>query len=120
MSDTGGDAEFRDFVASRSPALMRLAYLLAADAAAAEDLLQTALLRTYLRWMRIRHDPEAYVRRVLVTVAVDERRRPWRRERATAEVPEHPASEDPLTGVDEADRLRVALAATADHPGGTS
>lgn len=111
MASAGAEMEFREFVAARSPALMRLAYLLAVDASGAEDLLQTALLRTYLRWSRINRDPEAYVRRVVVTVAADDRRRPWRREQATETVPEQLAPGDPLTAVDEAERLRVALAA---------
>src|SRR5260370_7729813 len=67
--------EFRGCVESRSAALLRLAYLLAADRCAAEDVLQIALVRTYLRWRRISSDPERYVRRVLVTGAADERGR---------------------------------------------
>lgn len=110
MSRAVVDEEFRDFVAARSAALMRLAWLLAPDRTAADDLLQTALLRTYLRWRRIEHDPEAYVRRVLVTVAADERRRPWRREHSTDELPERPNASDPTGAVDEADALRSALA----------
>jgi len=111
MGSAGAETEFREFVATRSPALLRLAYLLAADASGAEDLLQTALLRAYLRWSRISRDPEAYVRRVLVTVAADERRRPWRREHVTETVPDQPAPGDPLGAVDEAERLRGVLAA---------
>ncbi len=42
MSDAE-DAEFRDFVAVRSRALLRTAYLLTGDHHLAEDLLQTAL-----------------------------------------------------------------------------
>lgn len=105
------DAEFREFVAARSAALMRLAWLLAPDRASADDLLQTALLRTYLRWRRIEHDPEAYARRVLVTVAADERRRPWRREQSTDRVPERAVAADPLGAVDDAALLRAGLAA---------
>jgi len=109
MGRAGTDEEFRDFVAARSASLMRLAWLLAPDRSAADDLLQTALLRTYLRWRRIQYDPEAYVRRVLVTVAADERRRPWRRETAVDVVPEDADDADPTGAVDEAERLRQAL-----------
>lgn len=43
------EREFRDFVAARSPALLRTSYLLVGgDWALAEDLLQTALTKTYL------------------------------------------------------------------------
>jgi hypothetical protein len=69
MSDRAGD-EFRRFVAARSAALLCLAFLLTADRGIAEDVLQTALVRTYLRWRTITGDPERYVRRVLVTVEV--------------------------------------------------
>jgi hypothetical protein len=39
---------FREFVAGRSPALQRTAYLLVGDWGLAEDLVQTALIKTYL------------------------------------------------------------------------
>jgi RNA polymerase sigma-70 factor (sigma-E family) len=47
------------------------------DVADAEDLLQTALERAYRRWPSIRHAqvPEAYVRRIVVTSAINARRR---------------------------------------------
>ena len=61
---------YREFVAARYPALLRTAYLLGGDWATAEDLVQTALAKTYIAWRRI--DPsavEAYTRRVLVNTA---------------------------------------------------
>ena len=59
---------FDEFVTVRSPRLLRLAYLLTQDHALAEDLLQTALTRSWSAWRRIEGDPEPYVRRVLVNV----------------------------------------------------
>ena len=47
------EEEFREFVAARSAALLRTAYLLVGDWATAEDLLQTALTKTYLAWKRL-------------------------------------------------------------------
>jgi DNA-directed RNA polymerase specialized sigma24 family protein len=44
------DAEFREFVAARSRSLLRTAYLLTGDYQLAEDLVQTALTKTYLSW----------------------------------------------------------------------
>jgi RNA polymerase sigma-70 factor (sigma-E family) len=112
VSDDERDIEFRRFVAERSPALLRLAYLLATDRSSAEDLVQTALVRTYLRWHRISSDPERYVRRVLVTVAADERRRSHhRRELPRADLPDHPGPDDPYSRLDTKERLRAALAA---------
>ncbi len=111
MDEGEHDAEFRRFVGSRSAALLRLAYLLAADRSSAEDLLQTALVRSYLRWRRISGDPERYVRRVLVTVAASERRRAHhRRELPSAYLPEAPQAEEPYGQLDARDRLRMALA----------
>lgn len=65
----GDDERFRDFVLRRSPYLLRTAYLLTGDRGHAEDLLQTALMRTYRHWNRVHNkdDPEAFVRRVMVT-----------------------------------------------------
>lgn len=108
----GRDEEFRRFVADRSAELLRLAFLLTADRGRAEDALQTALVRTYLRWGKITADPERYVRRVLVTVAADEWRRVHhRRELVTYPVPDRADPGDPYERADTADQLRAALAA---------
>jgi RNA polymerase sigma-70 factor (sigma-E family) len=75
---------FREFVLARRSALSRTAYLLTGDHAVAEDLLQTALVRTAEHWHRIvGGDPEAYLRRVMV----NERTSRWRRRRYAVEVP---------------------------------
>jgi RNA polymerase sigma-70 factor (sigma-E family) len=67
---------FEDYVASRFPALRRLAYLLTGDWAEAEDLVQEALVRCELRWRTIAaDDPHAYVRRAVVNGAANWRRR---------------------------------------------
>jgi len=57
--------EFARFVEARERALQRTAWLLTGDWALAEDLVQTALARSWPRWDRIvrRDDPEIYVRR---------------------------------------------------------
>jgi len=44
MGDDGG---FREFVAARSPALLRTAFLLVGERALAEDLVQSALANAY-------------------------------------------------------------------------
>jgi DNA-directed RNA polymerase specialized sigma24 family protein len=46
--DVADEDAFRAFVASRTPALLRSAYLLVGDHGQAEDLVQTALVKTYL------------------------------------------------------------------------
>jgi RNA polymerase sigma-70 factor (sigma-E family) len=110
MRTNDRDQEFHRFVAERSGPLLRLAYLLSADAATAEDVLQTALVRAYLRWGRIATNPEAYVRRVVVTTAADERRRPYRRREVSADrVVETPDPADPFGSAEVSHRLREAL-----------
>lgn len=71
------DGSFEAFVADRSTTLLRTAYLLTGDRGHAEDLLQTALIKTYRHWGRLtnREDPTAFVRRVLVTTHASWRRR---------------------------------------------
>src|SRR5687768_605125 len=85
--------EFREFVTARSAALLRTAYLLAGDWATAEDLLQTALTKTYLAWKRLGQIEavEPYARRVLVNTATSWWRRRWHGERPTEILPERPA-----------------------------
>jgi RNA polymerase sigma-70 factor (sigma-E family) len=86
------EEEFREFVAARSSALLRSAYLLAGDWATAEDLLQTALTKTYLAWKRLGgiEAVEPYARRVLVNTATSWWRRRWHGERPTEVLPERP------------------------------
>ena len=85
------DDGYSEFVAARWTAFHRLAYLLTASRPAAEDLLQTALMKTYANWRRVSamEAPDAYVRKVIVNSVVSERRRPWlARESSRAETPE--------------------------------
>ena len=84
MRRTGSDDEgFRRFVVSFSPTLLRAAFLLVRDRGAAEDAVQSTLLRTYRRWRRARVAPEAYSQKVLVNLCRDY----WRYQRR------HPAPE---------------------------
>jgi RNA polymerase sigma-70 factor (sigma-E family) len=59
----------------------RLAYLLCQDWHRADDLVQNALVRIYLRWERIATatDRDAYARTVLVRIFLSERRTGWAR-----------------------------------------
>jgi RNA polymerase sigma-70 factor (sigma-E family) len=81
---------FRAFALSRRPALRRTAFLLCGDWHQADDLVQTALVKLYVAWPRVRAggSPDAYVQRILVRCYLDERRRPWRRE-SPAEIMDH-------------------------------
>lgn len=83
------ESQFDTFVLDRSQALLRSAYLLVQDEGLAEDLLQTALTKAWFAWRRI-EDPEAYVRRIMVTTSASWWRRRWTGETPT-EVLEQPA-----------------------------
>ena len=89
------DEEFHAFVVARSASLIRTAYLLTGDQGHAEDLLQTALLKTYRHWPRL-HAPsnaEAFVRRVMVTSYASWWRRRRPDERSVAELPDRAGNE---------------------------
>jgi RNA polymerase sigma-70 factor (sigma-E family) len=69
-------------VTARQTHLRRVAYAICGDWHRADDLLQTAFVKLYVAWPRLR-DPsaaEGYARRIIVRANVDESRRPWRRE----------------------------------------
>ncbi len=103
------DGAFSDFVAARQGHLRRIAYALCGDWHKADDLLQTALTKLYVAWPRIRHEggEEAYVRQIMVRANIDDSRRPWRRERSSADVPDRPG--DQPTAVEERSALFDAL-----------
>lgn len=103
------DEEFRLFAGAQRPALYRAALVLTADPGLAEDLVQTALMRTHARWPRLREqDPGGYARRVMTNANIDRWRRTRGRERLTADVPEG-ASVDVAAGVAERDAVLRAL-----------
>ena len=66
--------QLRELVHARGTALLRYAYVLCGDQARAEDLVQGALTRTFARRRSVQ-DPEAYVRRAILTGYLDEQRR---------------------------------------------
>lgn len=84
-------ATFAEYVSARSVALHRAAYLMVGDVSLAQDLVQEALIRTYVAWSRLR-DPanaEAYTRRAITTIAIDWSRRKARSaERPTGRPPD--------------------------------
>jgi RNA polymerase sigma-70 factor (sigma-E family) len=92
--DQREEQEFTDYFAARRDAVRRTAYLICGDWHRADDLAQTAFVAVHRRWHKIRDRGalDAYVRRTLVRAAIDESRRPWRREHAVPAAPESTAA----------------------------
>ncbi len=99
-------ASFDDFVESRGRSLWRAAWLLTGDAAQAEDLVQTALTKSYRHFDRVNAcgSFEAYVRRTLYTTFASWWGRRWA---GTAPLPDAAASD---SGPDAASTLDLARA----------
>jgi RNA polymerase sigma-70 factor (sigma-E family) len=111
------DEDFTAFVLARSGRLVHFARMLCGDAGLAEDLVQTALEKAYLRWDRIElGDPFAYVRQAVVNQHLSwARRRLWRERPSgsSAELDEQlgqPVSTDPSVGVVRRVAIAEALA----------
>lgn len=83
---------FRVMASAEMAPLRRFARSLTRDPHRADDLVQAALERMYVAWPRTHavSDPGAYLRTVVVRLAVSESRRPWRREYSTDALPEQP------------------------------
>ncbi|MDT3396827.1 SigE family RNA polymerase sigma factor [Streptomyces sp. B1866] len=79
-----GGLDFEEYVRNRQDALLRSARRLVPDPVDAQDLLQTALVRTYGRWEGIADKSlaDAYLRRVMINTRTE-----WWRARKLDEVP---------------------------------
>jgi RNA polymerase sigma-70 factor (sigma-E family) len=104
------DPGFRDYVTARSRALLRTAYLLTGNRADAEDLVQSALAKTYLAWDRIedRGALDGYVRRAMVNTHISWWRRRRLEEYPTDEIPDQVVADHSGTS-DMQDSLRRAV-----------
>jgi RNA polymerase sigma-70 factor (sigma-E family) len=87
------EAAYREYVTARLERLRRTAYLYCRDWHTADDLVGVTFGRLYDHWRRAQRadNLDAYVHGILAHAWLDERRRPWRREQAVAEVPDLPA-----------------------------
>jgi RNA polymerase sigma-70 factor (sigma-E family) len=103
------DDDFVEYVTARLPALKRLGFMLCGDDHRADDLVQQSVAKLYSRWGTARRaaNLDAYVRAIVVRTHIDDTRRPWRRMRLFADVPEPPPAVDPA--VDDHILLRAAL-----------
>jgi RNA polymerase sigma-70 factor (sigma-E family) len=105
------EQEFEQYVATRGPSLLRLAFVLTRDVQLAEDLAQTALVESYRHWRKVtRADhPDAYVRRILVNTHLTWSRRRSNHERPSddaLDLPPSSGSSDPADAVASADEFR--------------
>src|SRR4051794_40249169 len=103
---------FRDFAAVQLRSLQGPAYLLCGDWHAAQDLVQTTLVKMYRAWPRLGGDVDrhAYARRVMVNAYISSRRRLWRGEVTGAEMADYAAPDDRDPAEHEAQRaLLMAL-----------
>lgn len=101
------DDAYVAFVGARWTSMYRTSYLLTGDRTKAEDLLQTALLKTYVAWRRVETmaAPEAYVRAILVNALISDRRR----KSVSSEFPRADVPETPVDSHEDvvADRSRM-------------
>ena len=106
------DEGFTAFVRSRGQHHLRVATLLTGSPEAAEDLVQTSLLKLYQVWSRIdtSGDPDAYLRRIIVNTRRSWWRARWRQEMPVPEIPEAAAGEDAAERHAAGTLVRQALA----------
>lgn len=109
------EAEFREYVAGRWKWLVQAAVLLTGDPWHAEDLAQTALVRVFGSWSRVRaaDDMDAYTMRILINQNKNRFRRRRVVEDLTAAPPEYEGrggGGDPTSRSDQRADLMAALA----------
>jgi RNA polymerase sigma-70 factor (sigma-E family) len=105
---------FDEFVSGNLEQLLRTAYLITWDVGEAEDLVQECLFKVARRWSRVRRmaQPRAYVRRILLNLALDDARGRGRRRDeldGVSAIAEDP-SRDLLGGLETRAELLDALA----------
>jgi RNA polymerase sigma-70 factor (sigma-E family) len=103
-----GEEEFRQFVSARLDSLRGLAYLTCGDWQAADDAVAQSLTKLYSRWARV-SSPERYAARMVVRAAIDEVRRPWRREVSASQAFPDVGEPDLTDSLAERLRIRAAL-----------
>ncbi|MDF2272434.1 SigE family RNA polymerase sigma factor [Streptomyces coacervatus] len=90
---------FASYVRARQPVLLRTARSLTANPSDAEDLLQTALTKTYVAWERIEDHRalDGYVRRALLNTRTSQ----WRKRRVDEFMCEELPEPEPVRGGDD-------------------
>ena len=102
--------EFDDFVRTRHERLCRIAYVLCGDWQHAEDLVQTALAKTYVAFRRGGIESlDAYTHRTLVTTHASWWRRRWHSEVPTSALPDSTTARDAYAAADLQAAVLTAL-----------
>lgn len=111
------DEDFSTYVAARWASLVRVGVYLGCSKAEAEDLVQSTLLRCYRSWSRVRRADrvDAYVHRSLVTTLAKSRRRLWRGEIPTEDLPDGSGGDVLATSDARADLHRALSRLSPDH-----
>ena len=106
------EQSYREYAGANLERLRRTAFLLCGDWHTADDLTSTVLVKLLRHWKRAERfeNLDAYVRRMLLTAWLDERRRPRRRETAMDALPEPPPHEP------DADRRLAVLSLLGSLP----
>jgi RNA polymerase sigma-70 factor (sigma-E family) len=105
------DVEVHEFVVSRGRSLLHSAYLLTGNLADAEDLVQSALAKTYQAWNRIedRKALDGYVRRAMVNTHIS-----WWRRRKVDEYPTDVIPDQPVADASASSEIHDALRRAID------
>jgi len=106
--------DFHAYVSARLDRWRRTAYLLCQDWHTADDLVSITVTKLYRHWRKVSaaDNRDAYAQRVLSRTWLDESRRPSRRERVQADLPEKGWSiPDRITDRDSLAQLLKALGA---------
>jgi RNA polymerase sigma-70 factor (sigma-E family) len=104
--DDGVEESFTAFVRASGERHLRVAALLTGDWHAAEDLVQSSLVKLYQAWPgvdQVGGDPDAYLRRIMVNTQRSWWRARWRREAPMAQLP------DRAGGGDDGDQRALAV-----------
>jgi RNA polymerase sigma-70 factor (sigma-E family) len=110
----GRDQEFAEFFSARFEGARRIAYAMCGSWSDAEEITQSAFVKLYARWTKIRIETvDAYLRTVLTRVFLDTKRRGRAREQVVAELPDTIAPADAGPG----ERLALRAALLAVPPG---
>ncbi|BBH65266.1 RNA polymerase sigma24 factor [Actinoplanes sp. OR16] len=106
--DTEDADSFREFVRIRFDQLRALAFVTCGDWQTAEDATAATLATLYRRWDKVT-TPDAYARTMVVRAAINEKRKPWRRERSYGSDLPDAALPDHAGAVNDRVRLHHAL-----------